>query len=332
MCITTIIQDAILLLDIQGRLFVNLNDAGSRHCTNFIRKIVSGYSESYLLSLSGYGDGDSIGFFDENGRLIDPTKKHKIKVGEQLGIQAKSLGVNNVIPFSSMHKYQRSDSIWANEYITPIDSYEIGIPNSLNYIPPFIYLDCSNGTYELIKPDPVDLKTRNCKEFGDNWADELDKSDKEVIENYFKRKEKIRQDISFINFKVGGRDNFFKFESKKKKGITFEVPRNSLIKALNLQIFDDLLIGNFMKTTLHGMQGIYEGDFAFYLAKYADNGRAETLSELESYFRVYQQRAGIEYIYQSFLDKSKDIFTRFVADDRGSFIYKKAKKIYYYLK
>ena len=43
-------------------------------------------------------------------------------------------------------------------------------------------------------------------------------------------------------------------------------------------------------------------------------------------------RAGIEYIYQSFLDKSKDIFTRFVADDRGSFIYKKAKKIYYYLK
>ena len=74
MCITTIIQDAILLLDIQGRLFVNLNDAGSRHCTNFIRKIVSGYSESYLLSLSGYGDGDSIGFFDENGRLIDPTK------------------------------------------------------------------------------------------------------------------------------------------------------------------------------------------------------------------------------------------------------------------
>ena len=160
----------------------------------------------------------------------------------------------------------------------------------------------------------------------------MQKSDRKTIDNYFIRKEKIRHDISFINFRVGGKENFFKFESSNKKGVTFEVPRFSLMKAINLEIFDDLLAGNFMKTTLHGMSGIYEGDFAFYLAKYADNGRAETISELEEYFKMYKQRAGREYVYQTFLDKSKDIFTRLISDDRGSFLYKKAKQIYYKLK
>tara|TARA_Y100001949_G_scaffold141427_1_gene123594 strand:+ start:19 stop:1374 length:1356 start_codon:yes stop_codon:yes gene_type:complete len=332
LCITTVIQDAILLIDIKGRLFVNLNDAGSRHCTNFIRKIVKGYSESYLLSLAGYGDADAIGFYDEDGVFVVPPAKDKIKVGEHLGIQAKSLGINNVIPFSSMHMYQRSDSVWANEYTTPINSYKAGLPREIKYIPPFINLNCSDGRYELINPDSVLLKVKNCQEFGDNWSDELQKSDRKTIDNYFIRKEKIRRDISFINFRVGGKENFFKFESSNKKGVTFEVPRFSLMKAINLEIFDDLLAGNFMKTTLHGMRGIYEGDFAFYLAKYADNGRAETISELEEYFKMYKQRAGREYLYQTFLDKSKDIFTRLISDDRGSFLYKKAKQIYYKLK
>ena len=145
MCITTVIQDAILLIDIKGRLFVNLNDAGSRHCTNFIRKIVKGYSESYLLSLAGYGDADAIGFYDEDGVFVVPPAKDKIKVGEHLGIQAKSLGINNVIPFSSMHMYQRSDSVWANEYTTPINSYKAGLPREIKYIPPFINLNCSGS-------------------------------------------------------------------------------------------------------------------------------------------------------------------------------------------
>ena len=52
------------------------------------------------------------------------------------------------------------------------------------------------------------------------------------------------------------------------------------MSAIQYEIFDDLLIGNFMKTTLHNMESLYEADFNQYLAKYADNGRAETLSEI----------------------------------------------------
>jgi hypothetical protein len=38
------------------------------------------------------------------------------------------------------------------------------------------------------------------------------------------------------------------------------------------EIFDDLLIGNFMKTTLHNMDSLHDGDFKYAVTKYADNG------------------------------------------------------------
>ena len=38
-CITTVIQDAILLVDVNGHLFVNLNDAGTRGCKRLIKRI-----------------------------------------------------------------------------------------------------------------------------------------------------------------------------------------------------------------------------------------------------------------------------------------------------
>ena len=332
LCITTVIQDAILLVDVNGKLFVNLNDAGSRHCTKFIRRIVKNYSLSYLLALAGYGDADMINFYNEEGVFVVPPAKNNTRVGEQLGLMAKSLGINNVIPFSSLHQYQRSDSFWANEYTTPVHAHKVGFPSDINYIPPFVNINCLDGNFELINPDPVPLITKNCEEFGDNWSDELQSSDRQAIDNYFKRKEKIRRDVSFINFRVGGKDNFFKFESNNRKGITFEVPRSSLMTAINFEIFDDLLIGNFMKTTLHGMQGLYDGDFILYISKYADNGRAETISELKEYFKLYKQRSGREYIYQTFLDKSSSIFNRFISNDRGSLLYRKAKQIYYHIK
>ena len=54
--------------------------------------------------------------------------------------------------------------------------------------------------------------------------------------------------------------------------------------AINYEIFDDLLIGNFMKTVLHGgVRSLYP-DFTPYVAKYGDNGRAFTVGELHDYF------------------------------------------------
>ena len=47
------------------------------------------------------------------------------------------------------------------------------------------------------------------------------------------------------------------------KGITFELPRNSLVEACKYSIFDDLLIGNFMKTRLHNLSSLYDPTINF---------------------------------------------------------------------
>ena len=87
-----------------------------------------------------------------------------------------------------------------------------------------------------------------------------------------------------------------------------------------------------MKTTLHNMQSLYEGDFSYYVTKYADNGRAESIEELETYFKIYNKRIGSERFYELFLDNSKNFIKRLIPTDPSSMIYKTSKKIYYKLK
>ena len=62
--------------------------------------------------------------------------------------------------------------------------------------------------------------------------------------------------------------------------------------AVGEEIFDDLLIGNFMRTTLHGKWDIPLGrSFTPFVTKYADNGRARRLAELQHYFAAYHGRS-----------------------------------------
>ena len=52
-CLTNWLQDSILILDINGNLFLNLNDAGYKYYSYYLRKISKDYKKVYLLSLSG---------------------------------------------------------------------------------------------------------------------------------------------------------------------------------------------------------------------------------------------------------------------------------------
>ena len=74
-CVTNWLQDSILLIEVGKRLFINLNDAGCRYYEKYIRKITENYKNSYLLSLSGWGDADMINFFSENGTRITKSTK-----------------------------------------------------------------------------------------------------------------------------------------------------------------------------------------------------------------------------------------------------------------
>jgi hypothetical protein len=306
-CISTMIQDSILLVDVNKRLFVNLNDAGSRDCTMLIRKIVAGYQHSYMMCLSGYGDADMINFYDENGVFIAPPAGLKPPPGRQVSLRALSLGIRNAIPFSSFHSYQRADSIWAQNYVTPLEDYARGFDHkNHNFVPAFSHIDCATGEVTPLNPPSMETVVRPPEDFGDNWSDSLERGDLAKLADYFRSRELVRDYLSFINFRVGGRDNFVSLDGKKGRGITFEVPRNSLMTAIDYEIFDDLLIGNFMKTTLHKFDTLYDGDFNFAVTKFGDNGQAKTHREVDAYLREYRRRAGADWYYHRLYENTLD--------------------------
>jgi len=321
-CITTMIQDSVLLLEVNKRLFVNLNDAGIRDsiCTLLVRKIVVEYEHRYLLCLSGYGDTDMINFYDENGVFIVPRASQKPPPGRYLSLRALSLGIHNVIPFSSFHAYQRTDSIWAQNYVTPLDEYSSQFDyKNHNFIPPFSHIDCATGDVTPLNPQSMETVLRRPEEFGDNWSDVLEQGDRDKLSHYFRASERVRDYLSFINFRVGGRDNFISLDGKKDRGITFEAPRNSLMAAIDYEIFDDLLIGNFMKTTMHKMGSLYEGDFNYAVTKFGDNGRVKTHREVDAYLREYRRRAGADWyynlLYENLLDRVRSTAVAYVPRD-----------------
>lgn len=300
MCIPDMNQDAVLLVDLDGRLLVNLNDAGDRGWGRFVRGIIRGYRETYLMALSGYGDADMINYFTEWGERIPPHAAARTPVGQTIARHAEFYGVRYFVPFSSMHKYQRADSIWASQYTTTLEDYPRGFESSTcTLLPAFIQRDFLRDSAESIRPSERVIQPVDPKEFGDDWSQPLEPEDAQALETYFRRVHHLEEALDFLRFRVGGRNHIIAFRKNRfRKGITFEAPRNSLMTAVRYEIFDDLLIGNFMKTTLHGDfgEGRLYPDFSPYVAKYADNGRAHGRNELATYFTEYRRRDPVGFL------------------------------------
>lgn len=294
LCIPDVNQDALLLVDIDGTLVVNLNDAGDRGWSRFVRETIRGFKTSFLLALSGYGDADMINYFNEDGTRIPPYAAQRTPVGRTIARQCEFYGTRYFVPFSSMHKYQRTDSLWASAYTTGIDDYARGFESrTAELLPAFIRYDVARQQLEEIRPQERTIRPRPPEDFGDDWSEMLENSDVVALENYFRNVKHLEKSIDFLTFRVGGRDHTLTFNNRRfNKGITFEAPRGSLMTAVGYEIFDDLLIGNFMRTTLHGDfgQGRLYPDFSPYVAKYGDNGRAYDPDSLRNYFAEYRQR------------------------------------------
>ena len=161
------------------------------------------------------------------------------------------------------------------------------------------------------------------------------------MRRYFTAIEHLRTNIGFLRFRVGGEETLVELNKRRfDRGLTFEVPRGSLTTALKYEIFDDLLIGNFMRVVLHGKwgpNGLYP-DFTPYVAKYADNGRAKTLAELREYHRKYYRRDRVGYLRHRFdadfvlplhAATSSLLRSRLGAN---STVFRTAKKAYWYLR
>ena len=339
LCLCDYNQDAILLIDINGHLIVNMNDSKALGWKSFIRKTVRSYPVSFYLHLEGIGDAEMLNFFDENGQRIlrDPAIL-AAPLGPWIARETEYIGAKFFIPFSSMHRYQRQDSIWIQNYTTSIADYAKGFDSKVcEILPAFVQYDCMHDRWEPINPPAASLVVRDPREFGDDWEEQLDKADIATATQYFQSIFHLTKNLDFINLRVGGKDNIIELGKKNfYRAITFEAPRHSLMIAIRYEIFDDMLIGNFMKTTLHGKlqsrMPTLSPYFEPYVPKYADNGRAKSQKELKLYFKEYKKRIGMnsistEFLLHRFEMLSKNVFRHYFPEN--STTYQTTKHVYH---
>ncbi len=289
-------QDAMLFVDLDGTLVIDANDATDRGCGAFLVNSVRKAKTAYLLWLTGYGDADMIHFVDESGRAVPPGAARKDAIGPSIAEVTRALGIRWFVPFSSMHQYQRADSVWANEFTTPIEDHAKGFESkSCEILPAFVRVDLARGTVERIDPAPLPVRSIDPKEFGDDWTERLEPAEAQAVERYFRRITHLATFLDFVELSVGGKEHRIALGSGHGRGLRFQTPRRSLVQAVEWEVFDDLFIGNFMKTTLLGSWE-RSGNAALYphvspfIGKYADNGRARTPEELRDYFAEYRKR------------------------------------------
>lgn len=306
-------QDSSILIDILNKdIIFNLNDGNARGWSKEIRKILSNYKNRFLLKLINWGDADMINFYDKNEHFVLPQAAEKVSCGKLYYNQMKKWNCNYAVPFSSLHKYVRSDSIKMNEYVTPLELHYENFDNSNGeLLPAFLIWDTTNSSYNLIEPKLNTNELKKPEDFGDVWSDDLSKDDKDIIEKYFKQFDHLKKNFGFLNITSGKSELNIKL-SNKKEGIKFETPRNSLIHAIKNNIFDDILIGNFTKIQLIDVDSLYP-DFTPYVAKYGDNGGARSKDQLKDYFNYYKL-------------KSANFWLEFLKIKSESIIRKKLKK------
>jgi hypothetical protein len=324
-------QDSILLININGRFVIDANDSPDFGSAWHIKRLVRGAARTYLCQLHGWGGADMLNLFDPSGRPLTEPNALRRTIAPRAQRSAIQHGATHFIPFSSFHRYQRTDSAWANELIPDLGDYQSGaMKNAPEVLPPFIRVDCVNDRIEEIKPRRTEIQLRKPEDFGDSWSDSLEKDDFSLIDDYFKSRVHLSEHFGFIEVKSGGVVRTVRINrSLGDVGVSFEVPRSSLIASLKYEVFDDLLIGNYMKTTLHNVKGLYP-EFSPFVAKYADNGGAKTESELGVYFHHYRMRDPIGMLMTKFATSSEQMFRKFVTED--SFLFSAVKKAYYSLK
>jgi hypothetical protein len=321
-------QDSMLLIDVNGRLVINLNDSTDYGESFRVRRIAKRFKEVYLLQLHGWGGADMLNLLDPSGRRLVATAEKRRPIAPRAQRSATAMGAHKVIPFSSFQCYQREDSAWANDLIPELADYETdALPKWPQILPAFLRVDCETDEITRLNPPRIPRLCKKPEEFGDSWSDPLTAEDKNKIQRYFAARESLRDHFGFIQVSAGGASVTVDLDPEKRDiGISFEVPRASLMTCIEHELFDDLLIGNYMRTTLHNVPGLYP-HFTPYVAKYADNGRAKTKPELATYFGHYYMRDPIAHGLKRLADGSEMVLRNLIPEDSAMFRF--AKRTYH---
>ena len=298
------LQDSALLVELtdnrgQKSLILNLNDTGGYGFEKEIASISKKYKNSFYLQLHCWGDADMINLFDKYWERIPPAAARKFPVGRDIKSGMKRFNCNVAIPFSCHHQYQRRDSVWANKFVTPVELMSQGFTQDKQHtlLPAFQNIELKDNKFLAsdLNPEKVIIESPiHESNFGDNWNSLLTKKQINECRDYFCEISSLFKNFKSIILDVGGVQNEMLKYGKGKATIKFKVPRSSLMKSIRREIFDDLLIGNFMKTQIINGDDLYNPDFTLSVAKYSDNGKVKAEEELKKYFNYYNTHRKIK--------------------------------------
>jgi hypothetical protein len=296
MCIDNINQDAILIIEADGSLVIDLNDSPLCGEFSFLRKLIKSYQreKTWLLALCSV-DADMFNFVDEAGRsLVGPPEERKPGAIWTVARTAASLGVGNFCCSSSQHIYVRADSIWANPHrISWADMQQYWSRPDVRLIEPFVTVDLNTGEYVANHPNHVADESQITVTTGDdNWASRLTEEEWHRVDAFMHKFQLIRRYVDFVEFEVGGESRRIPLSpragDRNARGIVFVVPKQSLLTTVEYGYLDDLLIGNFMKVRLINTR-LYPR-FTPLVAKIGGNAKVYTKAEYHRFLLHYFRR------------------------------------------
>jgi hypothetical protein len=296
MCIDNINQDAVLVVEADGSLIIDLNDSPLCGEFQFLRRLIRRYprEKSWLLALCSV-DADMFNFVDEAGQsLVGPPEERKPGAVWTVARTAAQLGVGNFCCSSSQHIYVRADSVWANPHrIGWADMRRFWSRPEVNLIEPFVTIDLTSGKHIRNHPAQVsDVSPISAATGDDNWESRLTETEWGRVTAFVQKFRLIRRYIDFVEFLVGGETRRIPISHRGRapnaRGIVFHVPRESLMTTVEYGYLDDLLIGNFMKVRLVNTR-LYPR-FTPLVAKVGGNAKVYTTGQYYRFLWRYFQR------------------------------------------
>ncbi|HJU19494.1 MAG TPA: hypothetical protein VJ770_23815 [Stellaceae bacterium] len=302
LCLDNENQDAILIVEAGASLIVNLNDSPLCGEERFLRTLIRRYDRrnTYLARLCAI-DADMLNFVDSEGRrLTEPPERHKPGMVWATARLAARLGIGNFVCSSSQHLYVRPDSKWANPYRILWEDIERHWSRpQIRVLEPFVVVDVETGRYERKHPTQQSDESRISDSTGDDdYSEPLSATDWSRIVAFFGRFALLRSRFDYLEFVVGGERHRLWLAAGRAgrrgrpwRGLAFHVPRAALMAAVECGYFDDLLIGNFMKTELHNAK-LYP-HFTPVVAKLGGNAKVFTRAELRAFkWRYFRRNPG----------------------------------------
>jgi hypothetical protein len=295
MCIDNINQDAILVIEADGSLIIDLNDSPLCGEFKFLRGLIRDYprEKTWLLALCSV-DADMFNFVDAAGQsLVGPPEERKPGAIWTVARTAAQLGVGNFCCSSSQHIYVRADSVWANPHrIGWADMKRYWSRPEVRLIEPFVTVDLGSGDHVGNHPSQVSDQSQISTATGDDhWEARLTAAEWERVAAFMDKFQLIKRHVDFVEFQVGGETRRIPISRRGNaegaRGVVFHVPKESLLVTVEYGYLDDLLIGNFMKVRLVNTS-LYPR-FTPLVAKIGGNAKVYTRGQywrfLSRYFR-----------------------------------------------